>query len=117
MEYWSRFTALCARSGKSPNKVAAELGVASGTVTGWKNGREPSERLLRRVADYFGVSTDYLRGTEPAEFEDGELAEYLTALKNDPQQRVLFNLVSDATVDEVRATVAFLRTLREQRDE
>ena len=116
MTYWEKYASLCAAKGKSPNKVAEELGVASGTVTAWKNGRNPSARLLRKVADYFAVSTDYLTAKDEAARES-DMAAYLDTLKNDPEQKMLFDLVADATVDEVKATVAFLKVLRGQRDE
>jgi transcriptional regulator with XRE-family HTH domain len=42
--------------------VAKELGISSGAVTNWKNGAVPQSATLKRIADYFGVSTSYLLG-------------------------------------------------------
>ena len=59
--FWDNFLLLCDRAGKSPNAVAAEIGFkSSGTVTGWKDGTIPYERNLKKIADYFGVTVDYL---------------------------------------------------------
>lgn len=62
--FWNVLIELCNEKGISPNFVAKELGITSGTVTSWKKGSVPRDTTLRKVADYFGVSTDYLLGTE-----------------------------------------------------
>lgn len=42
--------------------VAKETGIGKSTFTDWKNGRSvPKDEKLQKIADYFGVSTDYLR--------------------------------------------------------
>lgn len=63
--FWDNFVRLCNQAGKYPNTVAAEVGVKStGTVTGWKNGANPRETVLLKLADYFGVTVDYLLNAE-----------------------------------------------------
>lgn len=73
--FWDNFVRLCNQAGKYPNTVAAEVGVKStGTVTGWKNGANPRQTVLLKLADYFGVSVDYLLNGEkenPASNADG----------------------------------------------
>jgi len=60
--FWNIFYNLCTLHNKKPNPVAKELGISSGTVTNWKNGTLPSSSALEKLADYFGVSVDYLLG-------------------------------------------------------
>lgn len=62
--FYEVFDALCKQKGESPNAVAKKLYVASGTVTEWKKGRIPRNSTLIKIANYFGVSTDYLLGKE-----------------------------------------------------
>ncbi len=62
--FWTRFIEICNEKGKKPNPVAKELGIPSGSVTDWKNGRMPRDTTLRKIADYFGVSVEYLKGEE-----------------------------------------------------
>lgn len=65
--FWDNFVLLCNQVGKSANAVAAEIGFkSSGTVTGWKEGKIPYERNLRKIADYFGVTVDDLIGDDAA---------------------------------------------------
>lgn len=62
--FWEIYVSLCAKQGQSPNAIAQKLDITSGTVTGWKNGRLPQNATLKKIADHFGVSVDYLLGKE-----------------------------------------------------
>ena len=72
--FFERFAELCKGIGETPNSVAKTLGISSGSVTAWKNGTEPRNKTLSAIADYFGVTTDYLLGkeTEKAPTGSGE---------------------------------------------
>ena len=51
--------------GISQEKLADELGVSHGIISFWENGkREPKLSNLVLIAEYFGVSIDYLAGLE-----------------------------------------------------
>ena len=67
--FWNNFVFYCNEKGVAPNVAAAAVGVkSSGTVTGWKNGAAPRQGVLRKLADYFGVSTeDLLTGDSPGD--------------------------------------------------
>ena len=68
MEIYNKFDSLCAKIGKSPSAVAIELGIAKSTVSGWKSGRNgATNATLKKIADYFGVTVDYLLGNEEKE--------------------------------------------------
>ena len=58
--FWEKYKKLCFEKKLSPNAVAKDLSISSGTITRWKNGSEPQAATLAKVADYFGVTTDYL---------------------------------------------------------
>lgn len=62
--FWERFYALCEKEGIKPNPLGKKLGIASGTITQWKNGVKPSSDKLKQLAAYFNVTTDYLLGNE-----------------------------------------------------
>lgn len=64
--FWETFIKLCASNGTKPNPVAAKLGLSSGSITKWKNGAKPNDTTLQKIADYFGVSVDYLLTGEPS---------------------------------------------------
>lgn len=68
--FWTQYQLLCQSVGKSPNGVAKEIGLSSGTVTFWKNGKIPKSDTLKKIADYFGVTVDYLLGDDKKEKSD-----------------------------------------------
>ena len=79
--FWEKFVSLCAEKGISPNGACAELGLSNATATKWKNGAIPRNTTLKKVADYFGVSTSYLLGTtdEPSEVLSAQVISNLAA--------------------------------------
>ncbi len=60
--FYLRFHQLCQEQGRSPNSVAQELGIPSGSVTAWKRGATPRSKASQKIADHFGVTVAYLRG-------------------------------------------------------
>lgn len=61
--------------------LARALGVAQNTVSNWENGnRDPSNEALMRVADFFGVTVDYLLGKEESKREDPGIDDFTYAL-------------------------------------
>lgn len=62
--FFERYSALCKERNETPNSVAKAIGASSGSVTAWKNGTEPRNTTLTKIADFFGVTTDYLLGKD-----------------------------------------------------
>ena len=62
--FFERFSALCKDRNETPNSVAKIIGASSGSVTAWKKGTAPRNATLTKIADFFGVSTDYLLGKD-----------------------------------------------------
>ena len=59
--FYDVYISLCKRSNKKPSVVATELGINKSNVSNWKNnGYTPRGDALQKIADYFGVTTDYL---------------------------------------------------------
>lgn len=60
--FFDRFHSLCREHGGTPNSVARELEISSGSITAWKRGTLPRAETLDRIANYFNVPSDYLLG-------------------------------------------------------
>lgn len=61
----TRFSELLQKTGKSASDVARETGISTGLLSYYKHGTKmPSAANLQKIADYFGVSTDYLLGRD-----------------------------------------------------
>lgn len=55
------FEQLLQKRGVSSYKVAKEAGVTQTALSNWKSGRStPTTKTLQKIADYFGVTIDYL---------------------------------------------------------
>ena len=70
--FYDRFIGLCKARGVSPSAVMVSIGLNKSNATFWKKGSIPKGDTLQKLADYFGVSVDYLLGTEKEPFEVGE---------------------------------------------
>lgn len=51
----------------SNSKLAREVGVHTSTVSNWLDGANPKIEHLKLVADYFGVTVDYLLADQKEE--------------------------------------------------
>ena len=60
--FWKVLTELCEKNSTSPTRVAVECGLANSAPVKWKNGSVPHSKSLKRIADYFDVSPDFLLG-------------------------------------------------------
>ena len=55
------FEKLLAERGVTAYRVSKETGVTTATLTSWKQGKyTPKPEKLQKIADYFGVSLEYL---------------------------------------------------------
>ena len=65
--FYDRFVELCKKKNISPSKAAGEIGFNKSSISNWKkNGYTPRKEIAVKIAEYFGVSVDYLMtGEEP----------------------------------------------------
>ena len=68
---YSIFEQLLLKFGVSAYRVSKEAGVTQASLSTWKSGKStPSSETLQKIANYFGVTVDYLMtGKEPDEKE------------------------------------------------
>lgn len=63
--FYDLFCELCNKKGISVTKATVEIGLSRTIGTKWKNtGATPNGDTLNKIAEYFGVTTDYLLGAE-----------------------------------------------------
>lgn len=100
--FWENYVRLCGKVNKSPNRVAAEIGFKSPSVTQWKKGSVPRSGNLYKIADYFGVSVECLleendvRQVDLPE-RDKKLIRWFRALPAEKQKAIL--VAHDAPMD------------------
>lgn len=59
---FTRIKELCQKRGITVNKLELEVGMSQYSISRWKSSNSPTVDKLLRVAQYFGVSLDYLVG-------------------------------------------------------
>ena len=63
--FYETFCRLCQIHSLTPSGAATKIGFNRASVTMWKNtGKAPKQELLIKIADFFGVTTDYLLGQD-----------------------------------------------------
>lgn len=110
--FWTQFTHLCACVGKSPNAVAAEIGIPSGSITAWSKGTQPRNATVKKIAKYFGVTEEYL--LHGIKHFEGEEIKKDTALASDVDAE-LFEIWNTADDDERRDLLEMARMLKARR--
>lgn len=109
---------LCKRNGISVSAMCLNLGMSKSTMSDLKSGRKRSlsAETLSRIAQYLGVSVDYLLTGEekenPLVNDDEELTEYLEELKNRPEKRMLFSVTKNATKAQIEAIVKMIEEMQ-----
>ena len=114
---YSVFEKLLKEKGVTAYKVAKDTGVTTATLSSWKTGRyEPKPEKLKILADYFGVSVDYLMTGKEKEGEkyyiNEETAELAQTLFENRNLRVLFDAAKDATPEDLETTYNMLMALK-----
>lgn len=65
------FLKLLDEKGVTAYKVGKATGIGGSTFTDWKTGRSvPKQEKLQKIADYFGVSLDYLMTGSDSKYSD-----------------------------------------------
>lgn len=107
------FEHLLQTRGVSTYRVAKETGIPQQTFSKWKNGiSTPKADKLQKIADYFGVSVEYLMGNDRTiTKEDIELQNYLEELRTRPELKMLFSLTKNATKADVEKAVKIIETM------
>ena len=100
-------------------KVAKEAGVTQTALSNWKTGKStPTTKTLQRIADYFGVTIDYLMTGEEKEndkyYVNEETAEMAQTLFKNKPLRVLFDAAKDATPEDLETTYNMLMALKKK---
>lgn len=80
----------------SQPELAKNIGVSNGTISFWENGQnEPKASYIKRLSNYFGVTTDYLLyGSKNQTFDNScnlksNIQEVIDKLNDEEQKAVL----------------------------
>lgn len=68
MSFYEKYLMLCDKNQKTPSGAALEMGLSKTTVNRWKNGGGITDATILKVATFFGVPKEELKG-EPEQKE------------------------------------------------
>lgn len=113
--FYDVFTSLCEKKGVTPNKALTDCGISRTSPAKWREGATPRGVTLQKLADYFGVTTDYLltgEETKKAPTPEGE--------REATDDDIKFALFGDADIDddlydEVKRFARFAKAQKEER--
>jgi len=117
------FEQLLQKNGVTPYKVAKSTGISQTTLSSWKTGRlTPKIDKLKKIADYFGVSTDYLQGIaeEPEEdfyYLNKETKEIAQEIFENKDMRILFDVARGTTPERLKTYARFLKELQDKEEQ
>lgn len=97
--FYDLFCELCKKKGVSVTKATVEIGLSRTIGSAWKNrGLTPKGDTLTKIAEYFGVTTDYLLGseTEKAPTHKGE-----RSVSDDDIKAAFFEGAEDLSKEEM----------------
>lgn len=117
------FEMLCAKKGIKPFHVSKETGISTATLSSWKTGRyAPKPDKLQKIADYFGVSLEYLLTGKGSEKEstsgqkyyfDDDTAKKAQELFEKPNLRILFDAAQGSKPEDLQMAADLLARLKE----
>ena len=120
---YERFVELLQKYNTTPYKVSQATGISNGSLSDWKSGRsKPKYESLVKIAQYFGVSVDYLLGNEKQNKLPDNADELIDqVLKNKSNMAIVMGKGGDRKVIEVPEDAeayirSFIDTFNKKRD-
>ncbi|MCY9350692.1 helix-turn-helix transcriptional regulator [Bacillus licheniformis] len=99
--------------GLSQYELADRLGFSRGKLANYEQGtREPDYETLKKIADFFEVTTDYLldRSKNPSIVKDKETSYNI----DDPDLQIAFKEASDFSEEAKQQAIDFIKFLKEK---
>lgn len=112
---YEHFKKLCDDAKVRPSEVSRATGVATSTLTEWKKGSyTPKADKLQKIAEYFGVSVDYLLSGEEQEgyYVNPETAQMAQEIFENKDLRLLFDAAHDASPEDLKLVHQMLLALK-----
>lgn len=112
--YYKTFEALCEERNVRPGTVSRATGISTATLTNWKQGKyTPKLDKLQKIADYFGVTVDYLMTGEREEYYlNKETAEIAQKIFQNRGMRTLFDAAQNSRPEDLKMAADLLERLK-----
>lgn len=126
-DFETRLKSLRNERNLNQSEVAEELGIARTTYANYEQGtRFPGKENLIAIAEYFGVSIDYLLGETDEQqsldkvvnkiSDDEDLLEFYMAVKENEDLKRLFKHSKDLSSKSLKQIVEIIKTFEETKE-
>lgn len=112
------FEKLLQEKGITPYRLSKDTGISTATLTSWKQGKyNPKPEKLKIIADYLGVSYNYLCGEDESNLSDtkyyinDETASIAQEIFVNKELRGLFNVARNAPPERIKAYYDMIKAL------
>ena len=109
------FEQLMKKKGASFSEIARQTGMRPSTLTDWRAGRyTPKQDKLQRIADYFGVSLEYLmtgKKDDDGYYLNPETAKIAQEMFEDKEIRSLFHMKRNMDPEKFQAHYEMMKKL------
>lgn len=111
------FERLLQKEGIKAIDVSKATGIHRSVFSDWKSGRaKPKMDKLKKIADFFGVSLDYLcYGKTDNYYTNEETGRIAQDIFENGDLKALFDLASDSTPEDIKTAYSVLLALNESR--
>ena len=104
--------------GLTQKQVAEHIGITQNAYSYWETGRNKIDNeSLKKLADFFGVSVDYLLGRDTIEGSgenvDPEVLEYIEELKKRDDLQMLIVAARDVTKEDIEKAIKIIQALKD----
>jgi len=114
------FEQLLQRNGVTAYKISQDTGIGQSTLSAWKMGKSNLKAdKLQILADYFGVTVDYLMNGDRTQEIDSyylnpETRQIAQEIFDNKDMRVLFDIARNTAPERLKTYAEFLKTLHDQ---
>lgn len=118
MDFYERLNSLIKSKGLSQHKLEIELGFSNGAISKWKK-YQPQPDRLQKLAEYFGVTMEYLltgkeKEDSPIYYTNEETAKLAQEMFEDEDMRSLFHMKRTMPPEIFKAHMEFMKNLYNQ---
>lgn len=110
------FEKLLKEKGIKVSDFCKATGLSAGTMSDWKSGRYALKaEKLKIVADFFGVSVEYIMtGKQPENYYlNSETATIAQEVFDNPELRMLFDAARDVKPENIKLAAEMLKRMKE----
>lgn len=118
MDAYDRYCKIRDSKGLKDSQVAAGTGIGKSTFSDWKSGRSvPKDEKMKKIANFLGVSAEYLRTGENIDddknyYINKETAQVAQEIFENKNLHILFDAARDATPEDLKTTYDMLMALK-----